>query len=368
MTVNWLQVLLLCFSIRIAFDLVMVLPVSAAPSPNRDVWLVPLLVIPVAWLVGAIVIKLGSIFPDKTIIQYSRTLLGPVFGSILALLYAWWFIFFAALGVRISSDFFLNSVMIFTPVSVLMGLTLLTSVIAARRGLTTIALVNQVLGPVMLGLIWMLIFLSLNRLRPSNLSPFMAGGLGNLLTNAVTPMAVCSDIVNLAMVIPFMDNPAHASRVVKWGVPLGALHLMAIVLVVISSLGIDNAALATYPGLSVARRIAFGEFVQRVEPALLTVWLGGVFVQITLNLMWASQAMAQGFNLRCYKPLVLPLSVLVGLVALLLGENTLEYTALFDPTFFGPYSFTFSLVIPSLLLLVARIKRPAIKSPPETQT
>ncbi len=344
-------------SVRIAFDLVKVLPISAAPSPNRDVWLSPLLAVPVAWTVGAVVVKLGKLLPGETLIQCSRTLLGPVVGLVLAVMYTWWFVFFAALGLRVSTDFFLSAFMIYTPVSVLMISLMVPAVIAARLGLRTIALANQLMGPVILGLVWLLILLSANRLQPANLTPVLSGGLWDLVANSVTPMAVFSDIVNLGMVIPYMDKSSDAGKVVKWGVPIAAFHIALITSVALASLGIDSAALSNYPGLSVARRIQVGEFIQRVEPALMAVWLGGVFVQIALNLLWAAQAITQGFGLLRHEAAVFPLAVITVTVAFLLGENNLEYAVLFDPRFIGPFSSVFVLAIPLILLVVAHAKK-----------
>ena len=363
MKVNWVQVMFLYLSVRIAFDLVNVLPISAAPTPNRDVWLSPVLAVPVAWAVGAVVVKLGRFLPGETLIQHSRTLFGPVIGFVVALLYLWWFVFFAAVGLRVSTDFFLSSFMIYTPVSVLMISVMLPAVIAARRGLSTIALANQVMGPAILVLVWLIILLSANRLHPANLTPVLAGGMRNLLANSLTPMAIFSDIVNLGMIIPYMSKSSDAGKVVKWGIPISAFHVAAITAVALASLGVESAALSEYPGLTVARRIQVGEFIQRVEPALMAVWLGGVFVQVALNLLWAAQAVTQGCGLGRYEVAVLPLAVIIVTVAFMLGENNLEYTVLFHPRFMGPFSAVFVLVIPLTLLFVAYAKKAEPKLP-----
>ncbi len=356
MKVSWVQICLLYISAKISVAAVALPALTAAPYPNRDLWLIPFLAAPAILLVGNIAVKLGEYFPRKTIVEYSKTLTGPFIGTLIAILYSWWYIYMAALGLRISSDFFLTGFLPDTPISVLIGAVMLTSVYAARRGYQVVARVNQVLFPVIVSLILILFFLALPQVRLTNLTPVMAGGLPHLVLNSITPIAFFSDIINIVMIAPFITNTTQTPRIVKWGVSASTLFLLIMLFSVITFLGIDVARGLIYPGLVVARQIDIADFIQRVEVLLVLIWLAGIFVSITLGLIWASLALAQGFNLISYEPMVLPLALVVTVTTFLLGDNVLEYSALFHPGFIAPYYLTYSLFIPLILLILAHIK------------
>ena len=311
---------------------------------------------PAVLLIGKIAVKLGEYFPRQTIVEYSKNLTGPFIGTFIAVLYSWWFIYLVALDLRLSSDFFLTGFLPDTPISLLIGAVVLTAAYAARRGYQVVARVNQLLFPFIIGFLLVSILLLFPQIKVANLTPVMAGGLPHLALNSITPIALFSDIFNIAMIAPFIANPAHTPRVVRWGVLVSYLFLLMILFTTIAVLGIDLSRGLTYPGLGLARQVDVADFIQRVEILLVMVWLIGVFVDIALGLIWASLALAQGFNLTSYESLVLPLALVATVTAFLLGDNVLEYDALFEPGFIAPYYLTHSLLIPLILLILAYIK------------
>lgn len=356
MKLSWVQTMLLYLSVTIGIFTVALPALTAAPYPNRDLWLVPFLMVPGVLVVGSIAVRLGLFFPRQTIIEYSKTLTGPFIGTMIALTYISWYTCFAALNLRLTSDFFITGFLPDTPVSVITGAMVVTSAYAARHGYQVLARVNQLLIPFIVGLVWVLFFLSLPEIKLANLSPIMAGGINHLVHNTIVPFSVFSDIVNIVMLIPYLTEPNQAPRVVRWGVTVSGLHLLVFIFTVIAVFGIDAAKTLVYPGLSLSRQIDIANFIQRVEIAILVILLGGIFVRTSLGLLWASLAVAQAFNLNRYEPVVFPLALLASAMAFLLGDSTLEYTALFKPGFIAPYSLVHSLAIPLLLLLLAYLK------------
>lgn len=357
MTVSWFQVFLLYLTMRLTVFTVLVPDITSSPCPTRDVWMVPLIVVPATCLIGAIAIKLGSLFPGKTLIEYSRSLTGPVVGPFISLMYAWWFVGIAALNLRLSSEFFLTALFPETPISVFIGVIAFTSVYAARLGYQAVARANQILAPIMVLLVWTLFLLSFKDLDLGHLTPVLAGGLKPVLLSSLASLAFFSDIINLGMIIPYMNKPSEASKSLMWAIPIAGLHSMIITFTIIGLLGIDYAKDIAFPGLTLARRLEITGVIQRFEVSVLIIWLGGVFVRITLALIWASLAISQGFKLKKYESVVLPVTLLAAAMSMHMADNTIDLAAMMQGGKVAPYYLTFSLAIPLILLILAYFRK-----------
>ena len=83
------------------------------------------------------------------------------------------------------------------------------------------------------------------------------------------------------------------------------------------------------------------------------VWLN--FCQYYSGVNLGVTGTGAGFNLISYEP-GSTLALVVTVTTFLLGDNVLEYSALFHPGFIAPYYLTYSLFIPLILLILAYIK------------
>jgi len=112
----------------------------------------------------------------------------------------------------------------------------------------------------------------------------------------------------------------------------------------------------TFPFFSLARYISVARFLERVDALIMVMWVAGVTVKVAAFYYAAALGAGQLFGLKDYRPVVLPLGVILAAWSHSMFENTRELVVWLS-TIWPPYAYTFELVIPSLLLLVAVLRK-----------
>ena len=108
-------ILLLCFTLVVS-TAVLFLPAITATTAGRDGW-ISVLTVATAYglLVAWVIIKLGSKFPDRTLVEYAPVIFGPYLGKLIGVAYVFWFTHINSVIVREFGDFLLASFMPETP-------------------------------------------------------------------------------------------------------------------------------------------------------------------------------------------------------------------------------------------------------------
>lgn len=104
-----------------------------------------------------------------------------------------------------------------------------------------------------------------------------------------------------------------------------------------------------------ARYISLADIIERVEPLIMLIWIGGGFVKVGVFYYCAVLAMAQWLNLREYKALVLPTGALLAVLSIILWENVIQLTHQIARVI-PPYFLAIEVGIPLVLLALARLR------------
>ena len=111
-----------------------------------------------------------------------------------------------------------------------------------------------------------------------------------------------------------------------------------------------------YPSYYAITTISIAEIITRVEIVASLLVLAYGFLKIAVLLYGVSLGAAQLCSLRSYRPLVMPVAVLMSILALYNFPNPAEYIR-FNNKIYPVYALPFQLVIPLLTLLIAVIKK-----------
>ena len=345
----------LFLSFRVAVITVNV-PTVVSPQITQNVWLAPLIVVLMTMIIGIIVIKLAGIFPGLTIIQYSTNVVGNIAGKLVGLIYIFWFLHIAAIELRQFGEFMIISFMPETPLVVFLMIMVIMSVYAARNGLEVISRANDILFLFIISVIYCGIALAIPQMSPKFLIPITEGGLKSVFTGSLTPFGWFGEIAFLTMVIPSINKPKEAIRVVVLGSIIGGLHLLVMTTGVITTFGIALVKNLTYPGLMMLKMISDGRFIEHVEAIIAFAWISGIFIEITFFFYLSVVALSQWLNIKNPNPLFSPMGVILVVTAVLLADNIIELRAFFQPFLFGPYMLSIELFIPIGLLLIAYLR------------
>ncbi len=337
---------------------ILVVPAVVVSGARQDAWLslltATLLGLVIAWLV----VSLSQRFPGKTLCEYVEDVLGKVLGKIVCLSYIWLFFLYAGSGaVREFSYFLVSALMPETPMVVFSISVVTVAAYAVRNGLEVLCRFNWLFIPVT-GLLVIVFMLSTLDMQPANLLPvFDTGFLLPVLKSSVVPSMWLGEIVLLAMLIPYLNKPQGARRVAMLSVLLSGVLLTVSVLEAILIFGPNYTSNWVFPIYNVIRIISIANFLERLESVVVVFWVLGGIVKIGVFYYAAVLGSAQCLGLRDYRPLVLPVGVLLVTFAKFLhGQNITDMLYYIVHVQVPFMLLVFEVGLPLLLLSVALVR------------
>ena len=116
------------------------------------------------------------------------------------------------------------------------------------------------------------------------------------------------------------------------------------------------AGLYNYPTFQVSRLINVGELLNRMEIIIMVAFLSMGFVKISVLLYGTVLGSAQLLGLRTYRPLILPLGILMIILSLINFKSVTENIWVANQIY-PIYAIPFEVIIPLLTLSVAVLRR-----------
>lgn len=350
-----LQLALLMFT-TVVPTAVLFVPAVTARDARQDGW-ISLLVVATAYglFVVTVITALARRFPGRSLVEYSQEILGPWLGRAVGLAYFFFFLHPGSIVVREFGDFLATAFMPETPLIVFNITILGLAAWAVRHGLEVMCRVNQFIFPLFIASIGALLILVLPEMNLSNLQPVMAGGLKPIIKGALAPAGWRGEVALAAMFLPAVNRPAEARKYLALAVVAMGVVLAWATVVTFATMGPLTARLV-FPMFEVARYISIAVFLERVEAAILTLWVTGLTVKIAVFYYAAVLAAAQVLGLKDYRPLVLPVGVILASWSVLVFDNIPEMVEWLGKIW-PPYAYVFELGIPALLFLLAVLRR-----------
>lgn len=348
------QAILLMVSMVLPTAFLFVASVTAHLA-RQDGWLSVLLATLAALAIVWLAVSLGLRFPGKTLFQFVETILGRWPGKVVAFLYIWWYIHMNAEILRQYGSLLVAAFMPETPISVFMLIIMAIAAYAVRNGLEVFSRANQIILPLILVSVVFLVILATPEMNLKRLLPVFEHGAVPVIKGAVMPAAWMGEIVTMAVLIPYLNKAEEAYRIAVTATLITGFFMLVTQLNDLAIFGPITAAWL-FPGLNGVRVIHLANFLERLEAFLMVIWVAGVLVKISVFYWAAALGGAQWLELKDYKPLVLPVGVIIYALSIMAHDSILDLFA-FLGAFWGPYALTIFIVgIPLLLLVVAAIR------------
>ncbi len=328
----------------------MLLPVSRA---GRDAWIAVLLAtaggVGLFGLYAAIVRVSGG----KTIIGAARLAFGPALGAAIGALYIWFFLHLGSLVLRNLVELYATAIMLRTPVLVFAIVITFLAAWSVLLGIEVIARTAEILTLLLLLgkiLLEVLAFATPDLIHLERLLPILENGPLPVVQGTVPVLAFpFGETVLLAAILPYLMPRRHGWRIAAGAMGLAGLLLFAVVVRDLAVLGPTEFSRQTIPSLSSLTLISIGEFVQRIDAIVLVVWTYGIFAKYTITYYILSSSLAELLHLSAYRPLVLPLGIILVTLSLLVYENFGEMAS-FAMNGYPAYAFVFEIALPLLIL------------------
>jgi spore germination protein KB len=163
------------------------------------------------------------------------------------------------------------------------------------------------------------------------------------------------ELVVFLMIFPYVMKNQKAGKNFLQGTLYGGMILIIINLMAISVLGADITSRQIFPTYILAKGINVGHFFQRVEAIIAGIWFLTIYIKITICFYSTALGLSQVLKLKDYRFLTLPLGMILLVLSLVASPNII-YFQTFLLKIWTPYSLTFGLFLPLLLLSVSMIK------------
>lgn len=242
-----------------------------------------------------------------------------------------------------------------SPISFIMLFFAAGMVIAAYMGLEAIARVHAYSVLIIIAGFLLILFGVAHYYHFDYLFPLMGNGAYEIFVKGIPKISVFSGLIILYIVMPFLGGYRNfrSSGYTAIAVSIIFMILSSIVYQMIFPypVAIEN----FLPMYQLSRLVNLGRFFQRSEPVFMVIWAASALMYLSITFFVLVYVFKRTYNLKYYKPLILPFAILVFNIGLL-PPNLMTAIKL-ETEYFRKYggAVTFGLTI--LILATARIKQ-----------
>lgn len=292
-------------------------------------------------------------FPGMNIVEIYEAVLGKAAGRAAAFLWPCYLIYYSAICSREFFEVIKTYVLPNTRDGIIFISFIGVMALISYKGIESIARLSYIsFYPVIAGL-FLILILAYPNYNPDYLKPYMGYGLKNTLTIGLLRSSAYEEVLTLILIVKSIhgtDNFLKAGIIslVLAGI-IFSVSTMLYIMMFTYSVGSENLSGMFH----IARTIYFSRYFQRVETIFLFPWVVTSLITCGNAQYLALYIYSTVFKIENYKPLILPFSFLIYILAVV-PKNIIEFLNVYL-AFIRQYSFGFAYGVPILVLLIAVI-------------
>ncbi|MHB8158521.1 MAG: GerAB/ArcD/ProY family transporter [Desulfocucumaceae bacterium] len=329
---------------------VIFLPGITAQAAGRDAWMTPLVAILPGLYLAAVLSALGKRFPGKTLVQYLQAAFGAWLGKAVGLLYLFFFLHTNGFIIREFGELLVALLMPRTPLIVFHVFMLLLCAWAIRGGIEVIARVTELTFPWIILFFMVVLIMSAPNMEFENIFPLLEKGFLLVIKASLDPIGWRGEIILLGMFLPYIAGSGSGRCAMVAVILIGLI--LAFDSIINTAVFGPTVARLTFPTFSLVRLVNVGNLIERIESVLVAIWVLGLFSKIALFYYATVLGAAQLANLKDYRPLVLPVGVILAVLSLQVAGSSMEVVN-YIVKGFPPFAYVFEYIIPTAVLGVA---------------
>lgn len=327
-----------------------------APEAGRDLWLSIIIAIFISCGLFWLYSEIQMLYVGKDLFDVCNLTLGKFIGTLLNILYIWYFLHLASLTLRDFGEFMSVLTMPETPKFVIMLVPCFISAYAVKKGIEVIGRFSLFSSIFTFTIIIILGILLTPEIDIKNMLPIMGDGIPRVIVgawSAVTfPFGEC-------VIFLCITNNINDSKLVKksyfTGLAIGGLFLLFASLCEILTLGEEMYGSLYFPAYRALSRIRIGDFIQRLEI------IGGLvlnvfgLIKISICIYASSIGISKILKVQDYTAIVIPVVLVMFNLSNILYENIMELVS-WTSQIYKYYALPFQLFFPIIILIVSKIK------------
>ncbi|HWI53990.1 MAG TPA: endospore germination permease [Symbiobacteriaceae bacterium] len=299
--------------------------------------------------------RLAIRFAGQGIIGYSRQTLGHWAGSLVGLLYIWYSFHLGSLVLRNFGEFVLTSLLPTTPLSVIILTLMLLCTFAVRHGLEPLGRSAQILVLILLLLVAATVVLLAKEARVHHLQPWLGDRPISILQTALTMMSFpFGETVIFTLILPRVRPVRAVPGTVLRTIIAAAVILTLVAILSTAVLGSHIRGTSRFSTLALIRQIVLADFVTNLDALVVGAWVFTGYLKVSTCLYACAAGLAEWLGLQVYRPLILPIGIMMVSMSILAYQDVSEMTNFLN--IWAVYSVPFQLLLPLLLLVVAHVR------------
>jgi len=326
---------------------------NPASSAMQDAWLAFLF----GWVLGFLLIGIYLLIyllnPSHTLIGILKTNFGSFFGSIIGILYTWYFLHLTALVLRDFGEFSGLVMLPNTPMLFIIACFGILCVYALKKGIEVFARTSELLTPLIPIAFLVITFGIVGIMDFSNIQPVLINGIKPIIKSGFGVLTFpFGETIAFLMLLPLAKKKNTIMKTVFLSTFFTGSLLLMIVLRDIFALNPSHIQRSSFPA-----ELASKLFPNiNIYPLIYVNLLIGVGIKVNVCLYAAISATAELFGISDYKALISPVTAFAVVLSIMLFDNAMEMFE-FSNKIYPYYVIPFQIIIPLFLLVISIIKR-----------
>ncbi|MDF2880469.1 MAG: grkB2 [Clostridiaceae bacterium] len=323
---------------------------------KQNTWVVLLIGFFIVSILLFIYTWLNKKFPDKNLIEINDVIYGKHIGKVFSLLYIYYFWFLVPANLRFIVDFFYTYLFEGTDIGIFVIVIILVCIYTVKKGIEVIARAGFIITVIVIIAAIFISLFTIKDLHLSNFLPLFQINLKELIQG--TNLMVCipfGEIVVFLMFYPYVNETKQVKKAAFTGLILGSIYFLTVILRNIAVLG-NIASIHVLPSYQVSRLINVGEIISRTEVLVALTLLFSIFLKLCIFYYAAALSISQFFKLRSYKPLVIPIGIISGILSISMYSASVDeaYNA---ANIYPIYAIPFIILFPVMSMITAYVRR-----------
>ncbi|WP_366249654.1 GerAB/ArcD/ProY family transporter [Terribacillus aidingensis] len=319
-----------------------------------DLWVCVVLGGICAYLSCLIIVSLSLRFERLTFFEFNKLIVGKWLGTTLSFSFIGYSLMIGAFEIRSMGELTQFYLLEETPICVIMICMYWIAFYLLIGGINPIARLIELLTPVCLVVFILVFCLGFKVFELNNLRPIFGLGLTPVLKGITPTFLTFSGLEFLLVFIAMMQKPKQAKKVVLIGLGIPVSIYLLAVIIITGGLSVERMKHQKWPTFALIQEYEFeGILFERFDALFLVVWLIQMFTTYVICQYVAAKGISTLTRLS-YKKANFILLAAVYLICLIPQDlNQLEKMG----TIIGWTSFAFSFIVPSILFLLAAVRR-----------
>ncbi|MBU3102036.1 MULTISPECIES: GerAB/ArcD/ProY family transporter [Clostridium] len=335
--------------------------IGSGNQAKQDAWIA--IIIAMTWSIILVLMfcRILSLYPGKDLFDILKIVMGKFIGKIISILMIWFAFHSGALILRSFSEFTNTLVFADTPVIIPMVFFTILLVWSLKAGIEVLGRWAEFFSWIVILIVIIVPILSIPQMDIARLKPILSNGVATLLEGAFSSFTFpFGQIVIFTMVFSNISKVKNYKKTFIVGLLVGGGLILLTSLRNLLVLGNETVSGLYFHSTMSVSLIRLG-FLQRLEMTVIIVFLACVFIKVSICIFAVCNGISKVFGFDDHKFIATPVALIMLSFSFFVYRSTME-AAFFTLNIWAYYSFTFEVIIPLVIFIVAEIRSRRSKS------